>query len=116
MDGICYNMGVTIGLTFGPVRFYLQDSAGGPVDLTGWSVWAEVRNSADGPVLIDLAPTIVDAENGEVVISATDEVTGGWDPLSARWDLILEDPEGERTGPYVEGAFIAAKPITQPAN
>ena len=110
-----HNITVTIGTTFGPIKFVCKDSACDPVDLTGWSVWAEVRTSPAGPVVVNLSPSITNAAGGEITISATDNVTATWKEGSYKWDLVLQDTGVARPDPPVAGSFkIERKTITQP--
>lgn len=108
------NLRATIGLTFLPVAFDLADANGDPVDLTGYSAMAHVRMNPASPLLVDLDPQITDPEAGRITISHPGEATDTWPTVSARWDLILVNPAGDRLGPYVAGAFVASRILTQP--
>jgi hypothetical protein len=109
-----YNLSMTKGVTFGPVLFYLADEDEVAVDLTGWTVFAEVRASANGSVIFDLQPQITNPEEGEITIEHTDEQTADLTPGLFRWDLILENPAGQRLGPYIVGSCNISAPISQP--
>jgi hypothetical protein len=103
------------GTTFGPVVITCKDSEDAAVDLTGWSAFAEVRQSVNAAVVLDLAPEVTDAAAGEITIALSDEDTADLTPGSFVWDLILENAAGQRLGPYVAGSFVIRKPVTQPA-
>lgn len=47
------------GVTFGPHVFTALDALSAPVDLTGWSVWDEVKSKPGEAVELDLTPEIV---------------------------------------------------------
>lgn len=83
------------------------------VDLTGWTAHAVVRQTMSGPVLLDLAPVISTPLTGIVTIpEITDELTAAL-PLGAHyWDLILEDPDGKRLGPYASGKCTVCSLVT----
>lgn len=104
------------GASYGPLRIRLHNHQNAPVDLSGWTVWAEVRTDAEASqVAANLAPQITDAPAGLVEISLTDEQTAALTVGSYRWDLLAENPSGERIGPLVSGAVTITKLITQPA-
>jgi hypothetical protein len=108
------NLEVYKGVTFEPVTFTMRDAALNSVDLTDWSVFAEVRKNCSNSLVLDLLPVISDAVNGEITISLTDEVTANLGEGSFYWDLILENDLGERLGPYLAGKFTISCVITQP--
>src|SRR5688572_3493488 len=109
-----YNLSMTKGITFGPIVFYCADEEEVAVDLTGWTAYAEVRSGPGGSVVFDLQPQITDPAAGEITIEATDEQTAELTPGLFRWDLILENPAGERLGPYLVGSCNISAPISQP--
>jgi hypothetical protein len=109
------NLKIVTGIIFGPIIFRAQDETGGPIDLTNWKAFAEVRKKPDASLVLDLDPEITDPPNGEITIpKMTDEQTYDMKSGSYGWDLILEDPGGDRRGPYIAGSFIIADPITKP--
>lgn len=107
------NLQVYSGTTLETIQFTMQDSDLNVVDLTGWSVYAQVRKACGKPILIDLAPTITDAANGVVEMGLTDEQTEPLAKGNYYWDLLLENPTGEVLGPYIAGEFKVLCPITQ---
>jgi hypothetical protein len=193
------NIKIRPGTTFGPLVFTGLDADGNPVDLTGWSAWAEARDQPGGTLRLNLAPVIVAAGTvgnfsanpttdvisltahglllGETVrftttgtlpaglalatnyyviseglnvnqfkVSATpngtevditdtgsglhtvslglgqilipeitDETTHDWTDYKGKWDLILQNPAGQRLGAYVAGSFRIERGITNPA-
>lgn len=113
-DPTLVNLEIHKGATYGPLIIRLKDSQNLPVDLTGWSVWAEVRSDSAAAVALDLAPTISDALTGEVTISKTDEQTAALTAGTYLWDLLAENDSGERLGPIVSGSVTIKNLITQP--
>ena len=105
------NLSMVAGATFGPVTMTFKDGDGNPINLTGWSVWAEARIHA---TVINLAPTITDAAGGVVTISMTDEQTSLFEANQLNWDIMLENPSGERHGPYIKGTLTITRAVTQP--
>jgi hypothetical protein len=115
MKPAIHDITIRRGATFGPKRFAFKDDAGNPVDLIGWKVWAHARKRPLGPLLFDLAPQITDAPAGVVTIYRTDEQTSAYPRLEeGAWDLLLENPDGERIGPLVAGFVNVQIPSTQP--
>ncbi len=104
------------GATFGPlVITALQEDQVTPVDLTGgWLVYAKVRKTPTGPVLIDLAPTVTNGAIGEITIPAIpDETTEDSPGGNFVWDLLLERPTGEVVGPFLAGAFVVTTAVSR---
>ncbi len=86
-----------------------------PVDLTGYTTEAQVRRNPRSAMLIDLAPTVTDAANGEVTIPAIPtSVTTLYTSFGVfYWDFILKNSMNERLGPFVAGSFTISDSITQ---
>lgn len=104
------------GLTFGPIILHAKDVNNQPVDLTGWKVWAEVRKKPGAAVVLDLQPFFSNAGIGDITIpKLTDEQTYDLKVGDYQWDLIMEDPTGDRHGIYVSGGFTITASITKPA-
>lgn len=102
------------GATFGPVVVTCLDGAGAAVNLTGWSAFADVRVAAGKRKVLDLQPAILVGTDGKVTIPGfTDEQTTGLPHGSFVWDLILEQPAGERLGPILAGSFVIKTAVTR---
>tara|TARA_R100001463_G_scaffold47083_1_gene95863 strand:+ start:2825 stop:3169 length:345 start_codon:yes stop_codon:yes gene_type:complete len=102
------------GTTLGPIVINCKDSNNSSLDLSGWSVYAHVRSSADTAIIVDLSPTITNATDGAIQITKTDEQTSALAVGSYFWDLLLENSSGERLGPFLAGSCDVAAVITQP--
>lgn len=89
------------------------DANGDDQDFTGWSAYAEARVLPSRDLAFDLAPTIPDPTSGQVRIALTAEETAALPAGSYGWDMILEDPEGARSGPHAAGRCNVKKPHTQ---
>jgi hypothetical protein len=85
------------------------------IDLTSWGVWAYVRDRIGGTMILDLAPDLSGATSGKVDLSMTDSETYVLDAGHYFWDLILQNPAGERLGPLFAGTFNVIHLITDPA-
>jgi hypothetical protein len=88
------------------------DSTNVAVDITGYTVYAEVRRTVSGDLVLDLEPEITDAAAGEITIELTAAETDDLVPGNYGWDLVLMDTDDKRTGPYVQGGFNVAKSFT----
>jgi len=108
------NLTIVKGITFGPLLINCKNAAGQPVDLTDWSVFAEVRVNPKAALAFSLEPEITEAAAGEITIGFTDEETQELPAGHYGWDLVLERPSGERLGPYVTGKLTVAPIYTQP--
>ena len=110
------NLRLIPGTIFGPLVIYAKDSDSNTVDLTGYNVFAEVRLRAGASkVILNLAPTITDGAAGEITIpKITDEDTYDMKYVHAKWSLFLEEPGGDRIGPFIEGKFIIQGTPTKP--
>lgn len=107
---------IVIGTIFGPYDFFALDEDDDPVDLTGCIPLAEARTRAGGRLLLDLGLVLTDGPGGQITLpKITDEVTWDWRPVNGVWSMIIEFPNGDRIGPYFEGAWVqratAAHPV-----
>jgi hypothetical protein len=111
------------GITHDPIVVVFKNSAGAQVDLSGWAAFAQVRKKPKGPVVLDLAPEILDPAfsiydttgPGRVKIADyTDEQTLAMNDAKLFWDIVLENPDGQRLGPFVAGKFDISTIITEP--
>lgn len=84
-----------------------------PINLTGFTVYAEVRLSSGSPVIIDLAPTISSAIGGVVTIpEINDETTATYVAGSYQWDLLLEETATDNMQRILTGSFTIQNKIT----
>jgi hypothetical protein len=107
------NLEFTRGITYGPLLIYCKNG-GNAVDITGWSVFAHVRKDSASPLALNLNPTITTAATGEITIAFTDEQTKQFPPGSYSWDLVMQDPSGERLGPFLAGTVTINSTMTHP--
>jgi hypothetical protein len=109
------NLRIVTGIIFGPIILRARDVNDAPVDLTGWKVFAEVRKKPGASLVLDLKPSFTNAALGEITIpKMTDEETYDLRFGTFQWSLVLEDPTGDRRGPYIEGAFTIGGTPTKP--
>ncbi len=101
------------GTTWGPYVFTCKDGNGDPVDLTGYSAFAEARLHPSGCLAFDLAPEITDAAGGEITFEFDKDETNTKPVGNFGWDLVLENAAGERKGPYAIGVVPVLQPKTE---
>ena len=97
-------------------KFNIAITAGGlPVDLTGWTIKAEIRASRGAPTVIEtftctLSPT---PEDGTLTISLSDTETAGL-PIGAAigvWDLQMTSPTGD-VKTFLTGSVEVTQDVT----
>jgi hypothetical protein len=116
MTTVTRNLTLIRGITFDSflVRCYEDDALTIPQDITGWVPWAEVRSAPDLALVVNLNPTISDSVGGIVLIPAIeDEQTIILPEGKFKWDFTMQNPAGQRLGPYVRGSFTINSKITQ---
>jgi hypothetical protein len=91
------------GIHYGPLTVSCQDSNDDPVPLTGFSVFAVARPQLESPNEIDLEPAITNAVGGVITIDLDDETTNQFAVGDYVWDLVLQEPGGERIPPLLAG-------------
>jgi hypothetical protein len=88
------------------LSFTCKDEDGDPVDLTGFSARAEVRETVSSDeVILDLDPTIPTPANGIIVIEVVDTVTATIPAGSYVWGLVLVTDE-DKVIPIESGPII----------
>jgi len=116
MTPVTLTLEIAPGTTFGPVLITISDAAGSPVPLAGWSAHAQARHDSRAALALDLRPTILPGDAvGLVTLPAIPwAATATLPPMSGSWDLVLQDPAGNRLPPVIGGAFFISPIITQP--
>ncbi len=101
------DLDVRVGVDFtAPVL----DAADLPVSsLAGWTVAAQIRASAGGPLLGELTVVI---DNTSVHVTAAAATTAAWTFDAARWDLVLTNPGGIPQPPICAGWVRLYRTIT----
>lgn len=100
------------GCTFENLVLTMLDSNGVVVNITGFTVSAQVRATSGGTVIIDLSPSITDAVNGQITIpTINDETTLTYTAGNYFWDLLLEDGS-DNNQKMLTGSFIIENKIT----
>ena len=94
--------------------FYFR-TLGEPMDLTGYSGKAEIRENQDAAALLVAFQVEIDPLLGLITLSLTDTQTILLPVGAAFWDLVLTDPHGLRQS-YIEGQVKVVGTVTRDAD
>jgi hypothetical protein len=94
------------------LQLQFKDSADAPIDLTGWTAYAQVWNRGRSTKYADFAITYVNRAQGTIKIALTDTQTAAF-PDEAYYDVLLEDTAGLRNY-YLEGIVYVSEGYTAP--
>lgn len=89
-----------------------KDSTGAPINLTGWTAYAQVWNRERTTKYADFTVVYVDRLTGQIKISLTDTQTTTL-PNEAYYDVLLENPSTLREY-YLEGIVYVSEGYTVP--
>lgn len=92
------------------LQLQFKDANGDPVDLTGWTVYAQVWNQGRTVKYADWAVTYTDRIDGLVSLALTDTQTTDF-PSECYWDVLLENPAGLRNY-WLEGIVYVSEGYT----
>jgi len=89
-----------------------KDSSDAVIDLTGYTVYAQVWNEGRTTKYADFSVAYTNRTHGQITISLTDTQTSTFiDDL--RYDVLLEDSGGTREY-YLEGTITVSQGYTSP--
>ena len=114
MKPAALSLSITKGITFGPIVITCSDASGDPLDLTGWTAHAQARVKPGAALAFDVGPEITGATDGEITLAMTDTQTNLLTAGVYQWDLVLENTDGDRLGPYLAGPATVEAINTQP--
>jgi hypothetical protein len=111
------------GVEIDPFIVVLSDQDGNQIDLTGYSAFGQVRKKPGGSIVLDLMPTIMATGTslygttgpGRVLLGGyTTAQTLAMANAALFWDVVVQDPLGERHGPAAQGKWNIVTIITEP--
>lgn len=88
----------------------LKDSTETPINLTGWTAYAQTWNRDRTTKHADFAITYTDRPTGQIAITLTDTQTTSF-PNECYYDVLLENPSGLREY-YLEGTIYVSEGYT----
>ena len=92
------------------MQLQFEDSAGADINLTGWTVAAQVWNQDRSTKYADFTVTYTDRVTGTIAIALTDEQTATL-PNEVYYDVLLTNPSGLREY-YLEGIIYVSEGYT----
>jgi hypothetical protein len=93
---------------------YFRDINNDPIDLTGWTGVAQIRETAkpDSPLIMNLTVTVADATAGKVVITG-DKADTKVCQDTGRWDLVMTNADGKSDSYLIGNATFITVPTVQ---
>lgn len=98
-----------------PLDLTFKDSTGAAMNLTGWTVLAQVWQKDRSAKAGDFTVTITSAANGQVNLRLPFSVTANLSEAEYRYDVMLISPSGLREY-YVEGIIRPSEGFTVPVS
>ena len=92
------------------ITLQFKDSNDAPINLTGWTVAAQVWNQARTTKYADFTVTYTNRSTGTVAIALTDDQTAIL-PDEAYYDVLLTNPSGLKEY-YLEGVIYVSEGYT----
>jgi len=92
------------------ITLQFKDSTGAAINLTGWTVAAQVWNQDRTTKYADFTVTYTNLVTGTVAIALTDEQTALF-PNEAYYDVLLTNPSGLKEY-YLEGIVYVSEGYT----
>ena len=92
------------------VTLQFKDASAAPINLTSWTVAAQVWNKARSTTYADFTVTYTNRSTGTVAIALTDEQTALF-PDEAYYDVLLTNPSGLKEY-YLEGLVFVSEGYT----
>ena len=92
------------------VTLQFKDSTGAAINLTGWTVEAQVWNQGRSTKYADFAVTYTNRSTGTIAIALTDTQTAVF-PDEAYYDVLLTNPSGLKEY-YLEGIMYVSEGYT----
>ena len=94
-----------------PMRLIFKDANGTAVDITGFTVAAQVWNDDRSTKFADFSVTYTDRANGTVDLKLSDTDTANFSINILRYDVLLTDPSGDKMY-YLEGTLFVSQGYT----
>ena len=93
------------------IQLVLKDSEGSAIDLTGYTIEAQVWDEARSVKFADWTVAYTDRANGKFDISLTDVQTETFSPSVLKYDVLLTNPSGLKEY-YLEGNINVSEGYT----
>ena len=94
-----------------PLRLTFKDSTGSAINLTGYTVAAQVYDDPRSTKYADFTVTYTNRTGGIVDISLSDTDTANFTPNVLKYDVLLTDGSGNKEY-YLEGTLFVSEGYT----
>ena len=94
-----------------PLRLTFKDSTGTGINLTGYTVAAEVYDESRSTSYGSFAVTYTNRTGGVIDIKLTDTQTAAFTPNELKYDVLLTEPDGDKFY-YLEGTLYISEGYT----
>ena len=94
-----------------PLRLTFKDSTGTGINLTGYTVAAQVYNEDRSTNFATFSVTYTNRTSGIVDIKLTDTQTASFTPEELKYDVLLTDGNGDKFY-YLEGTLYISEGYT----
>ena len=94
-----------------PIKLTFKDSTGSAINLTGYTVAAQVYDESRSTKYADWAITYTDRVNGIIDMSLSDTDTATFTPNVLFYDVLLTEPSGSKNY-YLEGKLFISEGYT----
>ena len=94
-----------------PIKLTFKDSTGSAINLSGYTVAAQVYDESRTTKYADWIVAYTDRTNGIVDISLTDTQTATFSPSILFYDVLLTEPSGSKNY-YLEGKLFISEGYT----
>ena len=94
-----------------PIRLTFKDSTGSAINLTGYTVAAQVYDESRSTKYADWTVAYTNRTGGIVDISLTDTQTATFTPSILFYDVLLTEPSGSKNY-YLEGKLFVSEGYT----
>ena len=94
-----------------PIKLTFKDSTGSAINLTGYTVAAQVYDESRTTKYADWAITYTDRANGIIDMNLADTDTANFTPDILFYDVLLTEPSGGKNY-YLEGKLFVSEGYT----
>ena len=94
-----------------PIKLTFKDSTGSAINLTGYTVAAQVYDESRTTKYADWAITYTDRANGIIDMNLADTDTANFTPSVLFYDVLLTEPGGSKNY-YLEGKLFISEGYT----
>ena len=106
------NLVINAGADFSQTFNLVESDDSGPLDLSGYSISAQFRKHAGSSSKHDFTASVMDAAEGEVIISLSAAESNVPKPGRYVYDIVITNAGNEKTR-VVEGSVLLREGVTR---